>query len=568
MKTLKNIFKTCLVVMVTVLSIETGQAQPISTHYFGQNAWMPDTVGDFYACATPPCFYNGKLHTQWSNIQASKTSIVRYGGIANDVNMPTNYQYIRVIDSIRAKGMEPVIQVPFWNYRYSASQAADIVHYINVVKGKNIKYWIIANEPDLSYSFNSAAQIAAYFKPFASAMKAVDPNILIIGPEISWFQRPVIDGLTQPGGPYDITGKDAAGRYYLDIISFHSYSFDGSQTRAQVISKLQQSATGLQASLIYLNNKVAAANTHHNRTGTAKLKTAITEANIGWQNPATDNLYDLGANSFVGGQFVAEMLCLGLKHGVDFVNLWSVIEGNSTQTNNGFIDPGTLKKKPLFYHFQMLAQNFKGNYVAATTNQANVKAFASKNSSQTTVIIMNQDQTTNFNYTTRLDNTAIPGASALKINVSSGVGIEYTGVINNQSTTLLKFDASGNLVEKTEYSLAGHAAANLPPTVITTPPVSTGITSNVATSPTELEFKVFPNPTVGRFTIELNAVDELTSYEVQIFNLIGQAIYTEKLAFEGGKEEIELNPSVATGTYLLRIKHGDQLITKKIIVNK
>lgn len=569
MKNIKIIFQICLVAASSFFCLNTVSAQPISTHYFGQNAWMPDTIGNYYACVEPPCFFNGKLHSQWQNIKKSKASIIRYGGIGTDKNMPTNYQYLRIIDSIRANGMEPVIQVPFCNYRYTASQAADIVHYINVVKGRNVKYWIIANEPDLGYSFNTALQIANYYKPFASAMKAKDPSILLIGPELSWFQKPVIDGLTDPGGPNDITGKDGAGRYYMDIISFHSYSFDGSQTRAQVITKLT-STSGLESSLVYLNARVAASNTYHNRTGTAAIKTAITEANVGWQNPATDNLYSVGANSFIGAQFVAEMLGLGMKHSVDFVNLWSVIEGNTTQTNCGYIDPSTLYKKPLYYHFQLLAENFKGNFLNGTTNKVNVKSLGSKNSSQVTVMIMNQELTTNYNYTVRLNNATVGGTSALKINIDGGLAKEYSDVISSQSTILLRFDAVGNIVEKTEYKLNGNADANLPPTV--TPMITTGVAAvseAVIDNDFSFDAKIFPNPSIGKFTVELSRKNsEEKTYDIEIYNLIGQSVYRKKSTFIDGKEEIELNPSVASGTYIVRVRQGDNMSTKKIILNK
>ncbi len=566
MKSLKKIFSIGLVAASSLFCINNTSAQPISSHFFGQNAWMPDTVGNVAACSEPPCFYNGKLHANWDNIKKSKASIIRYGGIAGDKNMPTNYQYIRIIDSIRAIGMEPVIQVPFYNYRFNASQAAAIVNYLNVVKGKNIKYWIIANEPDLSYSFNSSSQIANYFRPFASAMKAVDPSILIVGPELSWFQKPVIDGLTNPGGVDDITGKDAAGRYYLDVISFHSYSFDGTQTRAQAITKLT-STTGLQSSLVHLNTRVAASNAYHNRTGAAAIKTAITEANIGWQNPATDNLYSVGANSFLGGQFVAELFGVAMKNGVDFVNIWSVIEGNSVPTNCGFIDPSTHNKKPLYYHFQMMAENFKGTYLGGSGNQANVKVMGSKNSSQIIVMVMNQELTTNFNFTVGLNSTSVGGSSALKMNVDAGIAREYTDNISSQSTILLRFDPSGNLVEKTEYKLNGHADVNLPPTV--TPMIATGIETHTLTPDYEFQINVFPNPSVGKFTVALDkkSPDERT-FEVEIYNLIGQSVYRKKFLFVDGKEEIELNPSIASGTYVVRIKQGDQMVTKKIILNK
>jgi hypothetical protein len=454
-----NLYLSCIAVF---LFFHFNKAQVISAHFFGENAWMPDTIGIANACVDPPCFFNGKLHKQWNNIKNSKAVIIRFGGIAGDKNLPTNFQYIKMIDSIRAKGMEPIMQVPFYKYRYTAQQAANIVQYINITKSRNVKYWIIGNEPDLSYSYTAASQIAAYFKPFASAMKAVDPSILTVGPECAWFNQTIMDGLTTPNGPDDITGMDGAGRYYLDVISFHTYPFNGSQTRAQVISKLT-AANQLQDNLIYLNGRINNCNAVHNRLGTYALKSAITEANINWQNSANDNLNGMGANSFIGGQFVAEMMGIGMKNGLDFINVWSVIEGNNTALNIGYIDPITNNKKSMYYHFQLLAENFNGNYINGTANLPNIKAFGSQNAINTAVMIMNQDLTGNYNFTVRLNTNSITGNDPLKININGGISSEYKDSITNQTSVLLVFNPQGALVKKCIYSLATQAAYNLPP---------------------------------------------------------------------------------------------------------
>jgi len=451
-----------LLLLIGLFSINKFSSQNISARYFGQNAWMPDTIGSAFSCIDPPCVLYGKLHKKWGEIKDSKAVIVRFGGIAGDKNMPTNYQYIKMIDSIRAKGMEPVMQVPFFKYRFTAQQAAAIVQYVNITKTRNVKYWIIGNEPDLSYAYNTSAQIAAYFKPFASAMKAVDPTILTIGPECAWFNQPIINGLTTPNGPDDITGKDLAGRYYLDIISFHCYPFNGSQTRAQVISKLLSPGM-LQDNLIYLNTRVNNCNVAHNRTGNSALKTAVTEANINWQNDGGDNLYGVGVNSFIGGQFIAEMLGVGMKHGLDFINIWSVVEGNNTALNIGYIDPTSGNKKPAYYHFKMLAENFSGAYANGTSNQPNVKSLGSKSAQNISVMIMNQELGANYNFTLRLNTGAVSGNNPLKININANTPVEYNDVITNQTSILLTFNLQGVLVKKCIYSLAGHAAFNLPP---------------------------------------------------------------------------------------------------------
>lgn len=120
-----------------------------------------------------------------------------------------------------------------------------------------------------------------------------------------------------------------------------------------------------------------------------------------------------------------------------------------------------------YYYFQMVAQNFRGSSVAVTDNQANVKTFGAEDVDQTAVMIMNQDQSSSFNYTVRLDTGTVSGLNPLKINVDAGVAAEYNGTISTESSIVLIFDASGAIKKKIEYKLNGHANSNLPPAVTT-----------------------------------------------------------------------------------------------------
>lgn len=550
MKNLKKLPNIFLLVMGLFFAMVKGNAQPIPVNFFGQNAWMPDTIGSV--------FYGGKLHKNWGNVKDSKATIIRFGGHAPDVNRPTDYQYIKMIDSVRAKGMEPVIQVPFDNWKYTAQQAGEIVSYINGVKGKNVKYWIIGNEPDLSYAFTSASQVAAYIKPFASAMKAADPTILTIGPECAWFNQAIMDGLTNPNGPDDITGKDASGHYYIDIVSFHTYPFNGSQTREQVISKLS-SANSLKDNISYLNSRLAACNSAHGRSGAFALQMAITEANVGYQNSASDNLYGVGVNSFIGGQFIAELMSVGLKGGVSFMNIWSVVEGNNTQLNIGYIDPVTGNKKPAYYHYQMMAENFKGTFIGGSTNQGNVKAFGSNNGQNITVMVMNQDQANNYNFTVRLNGAAVGGSNALKINVNAGVAVEYSDAIPAQATMLLVFNAQGGLVKKIEYSLGQHAVANIAPTVTNYNNITTGMQENDLGTLKGFNISLFPNPANSKFTIQLDRKNpEEKKFEIQIFDLMGRLVYNKTTTFAERKQELDLTGnSLAEAVYIVRVYEKD-----------
>jgi PKD repeat protein len=471
-----NALKALLAAFCLLFTI-AGFGQTISPRLFGQNAWMPDTIGT--------TFYNGKLHNNWGKIQESGSQTVRFGGIGADHRMPTNFQYVRMVDSMRAKGMEPIIQVPFNNFQFTAAQAASIVQYLNLTMGRNVKYWVIGNEPNLGYGYTTAAQVAAYIKPFSTAMKAIDPSILIIGPELAWFDQPIVDGLTAAGGPYDITGRDINNRYYIDVFSYHTYPFNGSQSRNDVITKLS-SPGSMKDNLAYLNTRIASCNSYHGRTGTSAIKTAITEMNINWQNPSNDNVSGLGASSFIGGQFVAEMFSIAMKYSVDIINLWSVVEGNSEALNIGYLDRTTQARKPLFYHFQMLAQNMSGTYANGTSTVSQVKTFGSKSSSEIKVMIMNQDLTANYNYTVRLSTGTVSGSNPLKITIDAGVAAEYSNSISNQTSILLTFSSSGALIRKCVYSLAGNAMAGLPPTCTDSSSTAQAPVANFSGSPTQI----------------------------------------------------------------------------------
>ncbi len=562
MKKIKQITRISLLMIRLMFAFNELRSQTISTHFFGENAWMPDTIGNYTACAEPPCLLNGQLNKQWGNIKNSNASIIRFGGISADQNMPTNYQYIRIIDSIRANGMEPVIQVPFDNFRYTAQQAAAIVSYINVKMAEKIKYWIIANEPDQSYSYTSSAEIAKYFRPFASAMKKIDPSILIIGPEVAWFNQPILTGITTPNGPDDLTGKDSLGNYYLDIVSFHAYGFNGTQSRASVISQLT-GVGSLQSNLALLNTQIASCNSAHNRTGAYAIKTAITEANIDFQNSSSDNLNGSGANSFIGGQYIAELLGIGMKNGVDFVNLWSVIEGNNTATSIGFIDPSTNNKKPEYYHFQLLAQNFSGNYVNGTTNIADIKSFGCQKGQQVCVLLLNEDQTNSYSYTLRLDTAGISGTDPLKINLKAGIAKQYSDELPSQSTVLLTFNAAGAIIKKCVYALAENASLNLAPTCTEFSPTSVAAITQPASN---FGVNVYPNPSPGVFTVELNTANlENSEIKLDIINIVGQVVYSQNVSFINGKEVLNMQDKLADGVYMLRITNGKNIVTKEIV---
>jgi hypothetical protein len=452
-----------ITIVLTLIITNQLNAQNISPMLFGQNSWMPDSTGKR--------FINGHVHTKWAAIQGSGAQSIRFGGISSDRDMPTNYQYTRMIDSIRNRGMEPIIQVSYWGGRYSAKQAAELVKFINKTSGKNIKYWSIGNEPDhgSSYKYTRADQVAPYIREFSRAMKNVDPTIKIIGPDCAWYNKQIIPALTTPNGPHDITGKSPEGHFYVDIISFHEYPFRGTQTREQVISTLT-APDKFESKLMDLKSRLKNCSEAHGRTGDNYLKMAVTEANIGYHDPKNDGVSGLGTESFIDGQFWVEMMGLAIKHEVFSINFWAVTNalGYITKQNG---------KRPTYHHFKMMSENFKGAYADAKSNQKDVKVFASKDAGQIAVMLMNQSNSKNRKFSLKLSSTAIAGSDPLKVNIDAGLEKVYADEIGNQTTLLLVFDAAGNLIKKCEYSLELHAKKDLAPTCSDVNPPAAQITA-------------------------------------------------------------------------------------------
>lgn len=418
----------------------------ITSLFYGVNAWMPDSIGSTR--------YYGKLHTYWQTVKTAAPRLVRLGGIAADQNFYTNYQLIKNIDSIRNIGAEPLVQIPLWAGAQSTTNAANIVQYLNVTYNRKIKYFSIGNEPNLVYNdashgFTSGSytppQYADHVKAFSAAMKAIDPAIQILAGELAWYDYTWVNQLL--GGAADLTGKNPTTNLdYVDIFTFHFYPFgSNAQNRNDVINSISTLSTNLD----HLNTKISAANHAGNRVNA--LKFALTELNVNWQNPSGgDGVNGVGANSFIGAQWLANVAWKIAEKGGAFFNLWSVAEGgDNSRTDIGFLSHTTAAKKPLFYHFQLLAKYFSNTFYSAVTNQNMVKAAASKNEDGWAIMLTNFDENTDFNFSLRFDNNSFSTNNTLQINVTNGnLNKEITETLPKNATLLLFFSPKGHCKSK------------------------------------------------------------------------------------------------------------------------
>ena len=115
------------------------------------------------------------------------------------------------------------------NQEQGLAMACAWVRYANQVKGYNVKYWSIANEPWLKRADGAKMSPAEYGQDaarFAKAMKAVDPTIKIglSGEKKPWFMESLrhcaddIDFLDVHGYPLYVLSKNEKGSSYDEYV--------------------------------------------------------------------------------------------------------------------------------------------------------------------------------------------------------------------------------------------------------------------------------------------------------------------------------------------------------------
>ena len=425
--------------------------RPISPYVTGQNFWF-----------NPP-------DSAYPIIMDSGVTMMRIGGKAYDDNPILDAALLKQVDNIRSIGAEPLVQV---SRHKGPAAAAAMVTFLNIDNARAVRYWAIGNEPDLNYVGGEAAlaaEVEIYTKAISPAMRDVDPTINISSSDMAFYSTTKFGLLL--GGANDITGRDSQGRYYVDCINFHRYPFGSSFTRAQVLNEIH---TEFETRVLLLLGNINVANTLHGRTGAEALTWGLTEYNMTYSNPstATNHPAGLGVSSFLNGHLFAEYFRVGMKHGVNMMNTWSLLEGGAAGAPGdlGYVGGSWAApvKRSSYYHMQMTADYLiPGGYLAGTSTTANLAVLSTSSSDQAmlSVMLLNEENTSNLPFTLRLNEDAVSGTGP-KINVAAGLAQEYSGIMDSQSTAVLLFDVAGTLKQRITYSLSRNVA-NLPPVVET-----------------------------------------------------------------------------------------------------
>lgn len=464
---MKKLIYLFTITLICTLFPATSKSQTTPNFFYGENAWLPDSNRHVNT--------GGYLHKNWNLVAQSNVKFIRYGGaLAND-SMPTRFQYLKMVDSIRKKGMEPILQVAFRPGLYDSSSAVQILTYINKTKGRKVKYWIIGNEPDYKYNYKTAVQISSYIIRISSAMKHADTSIRIIGPSLSRLSvdvndtlYKVIDTLTSATLNNSIMGNigsnhgAATGFPLIDYFSYHVYDYDDTspQSRSWLISRITTAGKDT-ARMGWLKRRLNSVNVALNRAS-RPVKPVITEANICTQgngNPPAMDAYSggLGCSGFFAGQHWCELMSYGINKGIEWINFWSTMEKNGQGYTTNSLSP---TKKSTYYHMEQMGKWFVGTHKLAKIDSSGVakstiKAFASVTGAYVAVMVINQDSPgapAYRLYNLSLDSTSNGTNLHIKINAPVQVNIDDTTYAS--STNLIIFDCSGHLVSKYRYKLS------------------------------------------------------------------------------------------------------------------
>jgi hypothetical protein len=188
--------------------------------------------------------------------------------------------------------------------------------------------------------------------------------------------------------------------------------------------------------------------------------------------------------------------------------------------------------------------------------------------SQTSNVLWEEGESRTITWNVAQTNTAPVNTSLVNILLSIDGGFTYpftlaTATSNDGSQTITVPDIGVNAT--TNARIMVEAEGNIFLAVN-----SSNFTIQEASASVDEEgfagFKLFPNPSVGTFKLQFN-IQSTNAVEVNVFDLAGRTIYNQNYSDVAGffDEEISLG-NISKGIYLLRVMNGEQVVTKKIVV--
>ncbi|RLD03098.1 MAG: hypothetical protein DRI32_07855 [Chloroflexi bacterium] len=301
--------------------------------------------------------------------EESGVTYLRYpGGEWGDQNNLTELHIDRFVAYSRNLGAEPKINVRMPGG--TPEQAAELVRYANVENDYDIRYWSIGNEPNLytAYTMYEDFDTVRYnevWRDFATAMRAVDEDIILIGP-----------GISQYTGEADVDPRDSAGidwmRAFLlangdlvDIVGIHRYPFPTNMAGAtQSIADLRENTKEWDGIIPRLRATI--------RETTGKdLPIAVSEINSDWTH-ATGG--DSTTDSYYNAIWWGDVLGRLITQKVDIVAYFLL---TSPTSGGGYGLLARYEPRPTYFTYQ-LYQQFGEELLYSSSDIPDVSIYAAR----------------------------------------------------------------------------------------------------------------------------------------------------------------------------------------------
>lgn len=295
-------------------------------------------------------------------------SVLRYpGGEWGDSNTLQTYQIDQFVDLSRRLGAEPYIHVRLPDC--TPEQAAETVRYANLEKGYAIKYWSIGNEPSLYQGHNDrtewdTAHFNEQWRAFAQAMMAVDPTILLLGPETHQFTgKPDSDPKDKAGADWMVEFLKANGDM-VDIVTFHRYPFPNNAERtAATVDDLRANSPEWDEIIRRLRALI------REHTG-RDLPVGVTEFNSHWSGATAG---EATPDSHFSAIWLGDVLGRLIRQKVDLATQFLLVSGSE----NGFGLLAKYEPRPAYFAYQMY-KLFGDQLVYTSSDDPHVSIYASR----------------------------------------------------------------------------------------------------------------------------------------------------------------------------------------------
>ncbi len=311
--------------------------------------------------------------------QVSGVTLLRWGGGFSDEreltagNIDTFMATARMIDAQAA-----LITVRLHDSTPEAS--AEDVRYANIERDYNVRYWSIGNEPTLFASlFDMEYDTVQYnreWRAHAEAMLAVDPSIILVGPDLHQYPGVPEQNLRDANGVEWLEAFLEANGDLVGVISIHRYPFPRNQANPLVTrDELRLNSREWDDNIIPMLRETV------QRVTGRDIPIAVGEINSSWANnlrgeATMDSLY----NAIWYGDVLGRLM----RQRVEFAAYWDF---QRRDLSFGLIAGSDVR--PTYYAFQ-LYQQFGTEALMTSSNVPDLNVYAAqRDDGALTIMIVN-----------------------------------------------------------------------------------------------------------------------------------------------------------------------------------